>query len=434
MFWIYVDNFRGFQNTCIPIKDVNFLVGENSTGKTSILNLIYLLTTPEFWFRQSFNTDEINFGSYDDIVSMESEDKKNFRIGFIDRVISERNDKEESNVFLFTFVKENGFPLINEYDYIKNSKEYRILFSNKEIEYEINKIPEISKDISLIKYFERWKIPPEKSNLQKIKSNKIFFSRKSSLSFITNIIANENNENIDEINFAFEQPSFADNNAWIGPIRSKPQRTYDEYITNFSSEGRHVPYLLRDEFEKKSKRSRMLFNSLEEIGKESGLFDSIVIKKFGKDIDSPFAVDVKINNKELKIINTGYGISQSLPVLVELIRRSDGWWYEIQQPEVHLHPKAQAALGDLFYDLSISNKKKFLIETHSDYIIDRFRINIMEKKMEGSIESQVLFFTKGEKGNLVTPISINENGDYSNAQPNEFREFFINEQRRLLGI
>ncbi len=34
--WLYIDNFRGFRITCIPIKDVNFFVGENSTGKTSV--------------------------------------------------------------------------------------------------------------------------------------------------------------------------------------------------------------------------------------------------------------------------------------------------------------------------------------------------------------------------------------------------------------
>ncbi len=39
MIYLFVDNFRGFTNTFIPIEDVNFLVGENSTGKTYIFSL-----------------------------------------------------------------------------------------------------------------------------------------------------------------------------------------------------------------------------------------------------------------------------------------------------------------------------------------------------------------------------------------------------------
>ena len=48
-YYIFVDNFRGFRDTCIPITDVNFLVGENSTGKTSILGLLKLLAGPRFF-------------------------------------------------------------------------------------------------------------------------------------------------------------------------------------------------------------------------------------------------------------------------------------------------------------------------------------------------------------------------------------------------
>ena len=47
---IYLNNFRGFKKSYLTLTDVNFLVGENSTGKTSILKLIKLLSDPRFWF------------------------------------------------------------------------------------------------------------------------------------------------------------------------------------------------------------------------------------------------------------------------------------------------------------------------------------------------------------------------------------------------
>ncbi len=51
---LYIDNFRGFDDTYIPLKEVNFFVGENSTGKTSILSLINLLYDYSFWLRPDF--------------------------------------------------------------------------------------------------------------------------------------------------------------------------------------------------------------------------------------------------------------------------------------------------------------------------------------------------------------------------------------------
>jgi predicted ATPase len=169
-----------------------------------------------------------------------------------------------------------------------------------------------------------------------------------------------------------------------------------------------------------------------QVGKKSDLFDSMRIRKFGDEPTSPFALNVIIGDKALNVKNVGYGVSQSLPVIVELFARSKKSWFAIQQPEIHLHPKAQAALGDVIFNLAITEKKKFLIETHTDYIIDRFRLNCRTKKRR--IDSQVLFFERTARGNRVHPIEIMKNGEYSDKQPKSFRKFFMLEELKLLGI
>ena len=70
--YLYVDNYRGFTDTYIQIDDVNFFVGENSTGKTSILSLINLLSKFRFWTSQEFNIDDVQLGTFKDIVSVKS--------------------------------------------------------------------------------------------------------------------------------------------------------------------------------------------------------------------------------------------------------------------------------------------------------------------------------------------------------------------------
>jgi predicted ATPase len=106
---------------------------------------------------------------------------------------------------------------------------------------------------------------------------------------------------------------------------------------------------------------------------------------------------------------------------------------EIQQPEVHLHPKAQAALGDVFFELAIENSgKRFLVETHSDYIIDRFRQK--QKKSGQKPCTHVLFFLRRDGKNHAYSITIDEKGNYDADQPEEFRKLFITEAIENLGL
>ncbi len=432
MLIIYLDNFRGFKDSFVPLYNVNFLVGENSTGKTSFLNLFNLLTTPNFWFNQLFNTENIEFGSFKDIVSIESEDKTKFKIGVFESYSINKQEQILSS-FLLTFINNNSLPIIQKYNFMNNENEFRIIFHNKSIEYKI--IPKKFQEINCdpIDIFNKWIYENEKQEgFKRIDQKEIPFSRSLLLGYVISFL--ERREGLGISQSPIKLPSFAAGFSSNGPIRTKPKRTYDEINSTFSAEGEHIPYILKRILNKKDQKTEDSISLIEEFGRNSGLFDKIKIKKYGKSFDSPFSIDLLIDKKELNIINTGYGISQSLPIVVDSIARNDSFWFAIQQPEIHLHPKAQAALGDLFFQLAENDKKMFIIETHSDYIIDRFRLKIMEGKGNLNIESQVLFFEKDINGNHVTSININNQGEYSKEQPKSFREFFIKEQRRLLGL
>ena len=184
----------------------------------------------------------------------------------------------------------------------------------------------------------------------------------------------------------------------------------------------------------KSKESAEFRKFMEKFGLESGLFESLEIKGFGKEVASPFELRVILSNMHVALVNVGYGVSQALPVVVEMFARPQGTIFAIQQPEVHLHPKAQAALGDVIFQLAVSEQKQFYVETHSDYTIDRFRLNYRTLTDDSYPDSQVLFFGRNSDGNYVIPISIGKDGEYPEDQPSAFREFFIREQMRILGL
>jgi predicted ATPase len=215
----------------------------------------------------------------------------------------------------------------------------------------------------------------------------------------------------------------------LAPIRTKPRRTYDAPQTEFSSEGEHTPYVIKRRLTSKT-QAEAFRNFLEQAGASSGLFKSISVKPYGKGPMAPFEMKINLGSTSLGLENVGYGVSQSLPLLVEMFVRPKKTAFTIQQPEVHLHPKAQATFGDVIAELARNDAKKFIVETHSDFTMDRFRLNV---RKNGSVPSQLLFFERTAKGNTVTPIRIHENGDLSADQPDAYRSFFFNESLELLS-
>ena len=100
----------------------------------------------------------------------------------------------------------------------------------------------------------------------------------------------------------------------------------------------------------------------------------------------------------------------------------------LQQPELHLHPVAQAALGEFIYSMTKTGVSYF-IETHSDYLMDRYRSLCRDE--ESPPTSQILFCENGEQGNRVSVINILPNGELQGA-PENYKEFFVNELLRTM--
>ncbi len=195
MQYLYVDNFRGFTDTYIPIKDVNFFVGENSTGKTSILSLIYILGRPEFWLTQDFNAEPMQFGHFRDIISINSKNKKYFRVGVIE--CSEENDEAQQQAviaFLMTFIEKEGLPIIHQYNYINEQEQVKVVFSEKLIKYKSSAIEssgKFSRDV--LRTFQGWVRERDERGFKviNIKKEGFPFARKSALAFFANLIEKE---------------------------------------------------------------------------------------------------------------------------------------------------------------------------------------------------------------------------------------------------
>jgi len=429
-----MNNFRGFADTTIPLKKVNFFVGENSTGKTSLLALLELLATQEFWFEFNFNAKMYEFGGYKDIVSVLSPDQSEFQIGLSQ--YDAKNPKATGACMLHFSQSDDGLPELQRLSLLCAEYVVTVQISETQITiYSHSDAPRhvdgLSSDI--FAYLRKIsKHTTQKNNILQVKNN-----YSGPIFIVIQHILYQNKKKIPNYlklgdlpfpAFSFLPMPFIS----IAPIRTTPKRTYDGYTRMFNPQGEHTPYVIRKTLPGKSKTNAFK-KALDEFGVNSGLFESIGITKLGDDSTSPFELTITLSGKALRINSVGYGVSQVLPIIVELLSRKRNAWLAIQQPEVHLHPKAQAALGDLLYHAATGASHTLFVETHSDYLIDRYRIAIREAKNFAD-STQVVFFERTSTGNRAYTMILNSNGEYPGDQPPGFRDFFLKEQMRILEI
>ena len=431
MHYIYMNNFRGFNKTLLPVSTVTFLIGENSTGKSSFLKILKHLYQPDFWMRGDFDLhEESGFGGFNDVVSAWSTDKTFFQVGVM-KIVKDSKGKITQNFSSLVFRDEDGLPKLSRYFNKGKDQEISFNFSQEGMTYGINEVESsFATEQEAINNFLLALDNELLTSKNTMKFPKGFPSRLPLPIAIT--VAKSLNKNKTGLDFENEMV-FASDITWIAPIRSKPLRTYDGLKRRFSPEGDHAPHVLRKSLENGNETSEFP-KKLEKFGESSGLFETVIAHSFGNEPQSPFELLIKFNDVNININNVGYGVSQVLPLIVDFISADKGKHFAVQQPEVHLHPRAQAALGDLVFSLAKEKKHSFLIETHSDYLIDRFRLACRKDKSAAKVDAQVIFFSRVPTGNNAVAIKIGSDGTYPKSTPKDFRDFFIKEEIKLLDI
>lgn len=170
--------------------------------------------------------------------------------------------------------------------------------------------------------------------------------------------------------------------------------------------------------------------------------------------DEGFVASLEIEDKTGRFDNisdVGSGVSQVLPIVITSLNASPNALIIIEQPELHLHPRAQASLADLFIeaqkpDLSSKTKKesnRFLIETHSEHLLLRLRRRIAESTINEispndnlyiqQNDVQAIFIDRSLQGvSTAESININEFGEM--ASPVNFKGFFADDAREIAKL
>lgn len=121
-------------------------------------------------------------------------------------------------------------------------------------------------------------------------------------------------------------------------------------------------------------------------------------------------ITTDIQDMQQDLTHVGVGVSQILPILVMCFLAGKGDSIILEQPELHLHPKVQTRLADFFVSMNALGKQ-CLLETHSEYLINRLRYLVAKSVDEKVANDTMIYFVEKEDGHSIyRPITINKYG------------------------
>ena len=434
---LILEDFRCFAGRHeVPIRPLTLLVGENSTGKTSFLAGVRAAHALRDGEVPDFNEEPFRLGSYDQIANYRggrAGRAKSFAVGQAftfsggrDPFSAVRLPTQEIQIET-RIASQRGQLVVSEF--VIRSKEHTLEIANLERD-----LPTVVFSAQGRVVFRR-EVGQERSNIRRhllddlgLKIQRVAHEAREASGSSTN---DEEAEYFDRLiavtRFRPGARSYA-----LAPIRTSPRRTYDPTAQVRSPEGSHVPMMLERLLGNGSGSS--FGEQLEDFGQASSLYSNLGVRRFGRKGSDPFQIEVRPSRGRMarNLIDVGYGVSQAIPIVADCISAERGSTLLVQQPEVHLHPRAQAAMGSFFRQLAASGRNPLVVETHSDHLVDRIRMDVRDERIKAS-DVMILYFEQGRRGVDIHPIELDAAGRVVDV-PEGYRSFFLEEDRRFFGV
>ncbi|KMY49554.1 AAA family ATPase [Peribacillus loiseleuriae] len=397
---ITVSGYKSIRESkSIKIKPLTLLAGTNSSGKSSFIQpLLMMKQTLEEGFDPGpllLNGAHVRFTSADQLLHTNFNGKKEeqFQVGF------EINNEDRCDV---TYRKvSNGFTIDKTYYKVTELDEN---YKKQETEITLHK-DEMRKDIKSI-------IPPYLSDLMKKMDGGLQASVVRNRCFLKANIHLGNDKNLVFTEFPSQTFDRAIRNILHLPgLRGNPERTYPTTAVDSDFENTYLP----GNFEKyvASLINKWQTNDeikLSELGNYLsllGLTDKVRTTRID---DTQVSINVGRGVKDslndlVNIADVGLGVSQTLPVLVALVYARPGQMVYIEQPEIHLHPRAQYMFASILSKI-ISKGVKVVMETHSSLIIKGIQTAVAKNEINNK-DAALHWFSRNKDFGETEIISSN---------------------------
>jgi AAA ATPase domain/Protein of unknown function (DUF3696) len=215
-------------------------------------------------------------------------------------------------------------------------------------------------------------------------------------------------------------------------VRGNPERIYKTAATDGNTfAGLFENYVVSviDRFQKKEpEKLAQLQSHLQKLG----LTDTIQTERLNETQLELRVGRIPGNSTDtVNIADVGFGVSQVLPVVVALLVAQPGQLVYIEQPEIHLHPRAQVALAEIFAE-AINRGVQVIVETHSELFLLSIQTLVAENKIAPD-DVKLHWFTRSDDGSsTVTTAELDKTGAFGNW-PEDFASTSLELTHRYLS-
>ncbi len=392
-----IKNFKSWKDTSeIEMAPITMFFGGNSSGKTSLLQFLLMLkqtSEAEDYSGQIFKFDGIvSLGNFKQVVY---QCDKNNSIEFsISREVSKRS---------------RFFDNVESIDAIVAEEDRKMVFKKIDVK-EV-----VEKDIRGFSWKKRINqiLDPKDKDGNEVKREIESFFKHGWSALLSAVVSKI---------------------YYIGPLRNFPERDYP-WKNNYPFEvGKRGEFTIQTIVASNLKKEN-LESEVAKALKKMGLIESFKIKPIAKNRDDHYEVRVKKNKYSAEVLlpDVGFGVSQILPILTALYHSKEGAILLLEQPEIHLHPKAQIELADVIIEAVEKRKIQVIIESHSEHFLTRIQTRVADATI--SKEDAKLYFCKNEKGySELELLKIEESGRITNWPPNFFGNMLEETSNRVMAF
>jgi predicted ATPase len=242
----------------------------------------------------------------------------------------------------------------------------------------------------------------------------------------------QNTAFLSDLELAFEQQ--LSKLSYLGPLRSPPLRHYPwagQIPEDVGWRGDQTVQVLlaarRRQLNWKPKAPRRSFERVvADWLQRLGLIQSFQVSEIAPERDLyEVRVRARGRSEDVTLTDVGFGVSQVIPVIVQVFYAPANSTALIEQPELHLHPAAQAGLADLFIAATGAReggkprRVQLIVESHSEHLLRRLQRRIAEEKISQD-DVAIYFCRHTPSGSKIERLELDLFGDIHNWPPNFF--------------
>ena len=201
---------------------------------------------------------------------------------------------------------------------------------------------------------------------------------------------------------------------YLGPLRRRPERDYVWNKTapgDVGSDGHQAIDALLANALLPSEHQGSVLRSVSHWLQRMGMAEQLSVRAVGR--SGRYELLVHHDGVVANLRDVGVGVSQVLPVLAVAYCAPPGSTVLLEEPEIHLHPLAQAVLAEVFAEVSQQRQVQFLVETHSEHLFRRMQ-TLIARRQASTAQCRMLFVERRGADAVLVPLDVDEFGAVRN--------------------